>query len=238
MIARATESAKPAEDARERLLHAGLRLFAQQGYSQTSTRELAETAQVNVASISYYFGDKAGLYRAAFLELQRSAETDIARYTDARLGLQEALQGFYASFLDPLRQGDTARLCMKLHFRELVEPTGVLGTALQDSIEPQHHALLQVLCGHFGLAAPDADLQRLAVCLAALGVHLHVGRDIIDGVAPTLNQGPAAIDRWSSHLVLFGLAMVQAEARRRSLSPLAEDSPPAARPLQTRKDTP
>lgn len=54
--------------ARERLLHSGLRLFAQQGFTKTSTRELAEAAGVNVASISYYFGDKAGLYRAVFME--------------------------------------------------------------------------------------------------------------------------------------------------------------------------
>ena len=58
----------PGEDARSRLLRSGLRLFAQQGYSKTSTRELAEDAGVNVASISYYFGDKAGLYRAVFFE--------------------------------------------------------------------------------------------------------------------------------------------------------------------------
>ena len=56
------------EASRARLLRSGLQLFAQQGYAKTSTRELAEHAGVNVASISYYFGDKAGLYRAVFFE--------------------------------------------------------------------------------------------------------------------------------------------------------------------------
>ena len=51
---------------RERLLMAAMRLFAEQGFAKTSTREIALAAGTNIASISYYFGDKAGLYRAAF----------------------------------------------------------------------------------------------------------------------------------------------------------------------------
>ena len=71
------------EASRARLLRSGLQLFAQQGYAKTSTRELAEHAGVNVASISYYFGDKAGLYRAVFFEPLGSPQDDIARYSGA-----------------------------------------------------------------------------------------------------------------------------------------------------------
>ena len=45
---------------RERLLLAAMRLFAEQGFATTSTREIALAAGTNIASISYYFGDKAG----------------------------------------------------------------------------------------------------------------------------------------------------------------------------------
>ena len=75
------------EASRARLLRSGLQLFAQQGYAKTSTRELAEHAGVNVASISYYFGDKAGLYRAVFFEPLGSPQDDIARYSGARAEL-------------------------------------------------------------------------------------------------------------------------------------------------------
>lgn len=60
------------------MLRSGLRLFAQQGFARTSTRELAEDAGVNIASISYYFGDKAGPYRAVFFEPLGSPADDLA----------------------------------------------------------------------------------------------------------------------------------------------------------------
>ncbi|MCU0969160.1 MAG: CerR family C-terminal domain-containing protein [Rubrivivax sp.] len=212
----AADAGRPAEDARERLLGAGLRLFAQQGYARTSTREIAETAQVNVAAISYYFGDKAGLYRAVFVEPGGPPEEAIAAYADPSLTLDQALRRFFDAFVEPLRQGDAARLCMKLHFREMLEPTGMWDDALAREIVPMHDALLGVLRRHLGLAADDDELRRLAVCIAGLGVHLHVGRDVIERLAPSLVDRPAAFDGWADRLAAFARAMVDAESRRRA----------------------
>lgn len=204
------------EDARTRLLHSGLRLFAGQGYAKTSTRELAEDAGVNIAAISYYFGDKAGLYRAVFDEppgLPCAADVEL----DAPgRPLDDALARFYAAFLEPLKQGDTVRLCMKLHFREMLEPTGLWAEdAALRGVRPLHEALLRVLLRHFGLDRADDELRRLALCIGALGVHLHVGREVIAGLAPGLEDGPASLDRWSERLVMYARAMVDAEMRRR-----------------------
>ncbi len=207
---------KEGEDARERLLQAGLRLFAQQGFTKASTRELAEAAAVNVAAISYYFGDKAGLYRAVFFEPLGDAEDDLARFSDPTLPLADALRGFYAGFLEPLRDGEASRLCMKLHFREMLEPTGLWEEEVAHGIRPLHEALLALLCREFGLPAADDDLLRLAICIAGLGVHLHVGRDVTDQLAPGLNAQPDALDRWNESLTRFGLAMVAAERQRRT----------------------
>lgn len=217
--------------ARERLLHAGLRLFALQGYSKTSTRELAEAAQVNIAAISYYFGDKAGLYRAVFDEpLAGEPAAGDTAFADPALTLEQALRGFYAGFLEPLRHGDLVRLCMKLHFREFLEPTGLWGECFDHGLRPSHEALLRVICRALGLAGPDEAAHRLAVGLAGLGVHLHVGYDISESLSPGLMQGDEAVDRWTEHLVHWGLAMVQAERQRRALTPASHGKTQTARP--------
>ena len=218
LAAHAPDSARPVEDARARLLQAGLKLFAQQGYNKTSTRELTDAASVNIASISYYFGDKAGLYRAVFSGTRGAPEEHIALYAGRRLTLSQALRGFYAGFLEPLKQGDTARQCIKLHFREMLEPTGLWAARDAHGIKPVHDALVALLCRHLGLREPDTALNRLAICLAGLGVQLHVCLDVHDQLLPGITDGAAALDGWADQLQMFGLAMVQAEAQRRSVT--------------------
>ncbi len=203
------------EQSRERLLHAALNLFAHQGFDKTSTREIAEAAGTNLAAIKYYFGDKAGLYRAVFFELQSKPEEEIRRYGGEELSLREALRGLYLGFLEPLKQGELTTLCMKLHMREMLEPTGLWAEEIDQGIRPMHEALVQVLCRHVGVAQPDDAIQRLAVCVSALGVHLHVGRDVTDALAPSLNSSPDALDRWLDTLVMYAEAMVAAEVKRR-----------------------
>lgn len=210
--------AQPA--ARERLLLAGLRLFAHQGFAKTSTRELAEAAGVNVAAISYYFGDKAGLYRAAFFEPLCGAAAGWGASDDPARALDDVLRDFFQQMLAPLKQGDRSRLCMKLRFREMLEPTGLWDEELAQDIGPLHDALVCALASHFGeahdAARGDDELARLAICIAGLAVHLHVGRDVVDTLAPALNAGgDAAVDRWVERLVMYARAMVDAEARRR-----------------------
>ena len=209
-------SHRDGEDARHRLVQAGLRLFAGRGYANTTTRELADAAGVNVASISYYFGDKAGLYRAAFFEPMGAPEPEIARFDDPSLGLEEMLRAFYAVFLEPLRDPATAALNTRLHFREMLEPTGLWQEVLDRLFAPLHAALARQLCRLLALPEPDEALHRLVASLTGLGVHLHVGRDCIEALAPGLYEGDAAIDRWADMLVHGAVAMIDAERQRRA----------------------
>ena len=210
-------------EARQRLLGAALQLFAAKGFAKTSTREIAQSAEVNIAAIRYYFGDKAALYRAAFLEPFDNCHGDVSLFNGPELGLRQALEAFYTGFLAPLKQSELLQQCMRLHFREMIEPTGLWQEELQNEIKPSHLALASVLCRHLGLARPDDEIHRLAFSIAALSLHMFVGRDLIDAIAPRLVKTPAAIDKTVQRLTDFAHAMVSAEANRRA--PSAKPTP-------------
>jgi len=52
------------EETRRRIQAAAERLFARQGYGATGMRQIAREAEVNLATIAYFFESKAGLLRA------------------------------------------------------------------------------------------------------------------------------------------------------------------------------
>jgi AcrR family transcriptional regulator len=56
------------KDAQTKLLETATLLFSQKGFHAVSIRELARTAKINSALISYYFGGKEGLYQEVLEE--------------------------------------------------------------------------------------------------------------------------------------------------------------------------
>lgn len=51
-------------DKREHIINTAIKLFATKGFEGTSIRDLAATADVNVAMINYYFGSKEKLFES------------------------------------------------------------------------------------------------------------------------------------------------------------------------------
>jgi AcrR family transcriptional regulator len=202
-------------EARDRLLRAALPLFAAKGFAKTSIREIAASAGVNIASISYYFGDKAGLYRAVYNDPLDCAAQAYAHFAAAGLPLREALALYLQGFTDPLKEGDLAQQLMQLHFREMLEPTGLWQEHIQTQIAPMHQGLLEVLGRTLGLAQADDDLHRLAFSITALGIQMFVGADITRALRPALANSAAAIDTTHHRLTDFALAMVEDERQRR-----------------------
>jgi AcrR family transcriptional regulator len=239
-------------EARNRLLDAALALFAEKGYAKTSTREIALAAQINIASISYYFGDKAGLYKAVFTDPRSNPGVPPEQIDDATQPLEWALGNLMRSFVEPLKQGDLIQQCMKLHFREMLEPTGIWQEELECNIKPSHHALASALCRHLGLAQPDDEIHRLVLAISGLGVMLHICTDVTNSVRPALIASPAALDVYCDRLVDYAMALTAAEAVRRALpdkpaarnktqpAPSAKTSvqPPSRSPRSRRKTTP
>jgi len=202
------------EDTRARLLRAALRLFAEKGFAQASVRAIAEAAGTNVAAIAYHFGDKAQLYTATFYEPFGSASELIPVFADPALDLAGALGHYFAGFLEPLKHDDLVTQSLRLHVREMLDPTHVWPGLIERECRAPHLALVQVLCRHLGVAEADDDLHRLAFSLAGLVMQLWTQRDPLLAVAPQLS-GPQAVDRWVERFTDYALAMVRGEAARR-----------------------
>lgn len=77
---RVSEKQVDKPDVKSRLLEAGIRLFAENGYTRTSVREIVAQAGVTKPVLYYYFKNKAGLLNAI---LDRVAEEQEALIEEA-----------------------------------------------------------------------------------------------------------------------------------------------------------
>lgn len=200
-------------DTRGRLLDCALRLFSESGFARTSTRALAEAAGANLAAIRYYFGDKAGLYRATFRELCSACGSEVA--FDRDRPLRELLHSYYASFVEPLKQGERMQQAMRLHLREMLEPTEQWQVE-RERDAASHAGLVAALRRALGLARADDDLHRLAVAITGLGMQVIVSRELVESERPSLQATARALDAWAARLVDFAMALVEAERQRRA----------------------
>ena len=96
----------PHRPAKERILDAGERLFAERGYYGVSLRDITQAAGVDVALVGYHFGSKRELFTAVFRRraeilnrerLERLEET----YRTAGAG-PLSLDTVVAAFIEPL----------------------------------------------------------------------------------------------------------------------------------------
>ncbi|HUB68531.1 MAG TPA: TetR family transcriptional regulator, partial [Candidatus Methylacidiphilales bacterium] len=104
-------------DPRQRLLEAGLKLFANRGYAGTAVQEIAEEAKVTKPTLYYYFGNKEGLFRALVdqamserLRLMREAAPPGKATVEQLTDIIVAVTAFAR------RQPDLLRLCFSIAF--------------------------------------------------------------------------------------------------------------------------
>jgi AcrR family transcriptional regulator len=218
-MAKSENTGTKTQDARSRLVLSALRLFAEKGFEAATTREICEAAGANISAIRYYFGDKAGLYRAAFTEPMGQAPCHSTTDTYEHLPLAEALAILFREFLEPLKKGEEFQLVMKLHFREMIEPTGAWQQEIDAEIKPQHEALVSLLRKHLGLRSMDVDVHRLAFAVIGMAVHFYVGQDVVSTISPDVLNSPNAIDVLAERLAGYAVSMIEGEARRRAGQP-------------------
>jgi len=210
--------------ARERILLAALRLFADKGYASTSVRDIAQAADANIAAIGYYFGDKAGLYRAALYEPVHGQPDAGPPFDAPDTALKTALTRYMRACLRPLGQGEATLLSVRLRMREAFEATGMLDEERALRVQ-MHRRLVALLARQLGVAAPDRELDALACAIFALVAYPYYGREQIRRAAPDLVDAPDAVDAWTARLADYAAALVAAERRRRGA-----DARRAARP--------
>ncbi len=199
-------------DAKKRLVRAALQVFASKGYEGASTREICRLADVNVAGIHYYFGDKASLYREVFRIPEQLAPFP-PEMDDPGVPVRAALVAFYGHIMAYIAAPELQQLRLVV-LREELQPSGAL-EGQPDGPRRMHNELIGFLGRATGIREPDAALHQLAFSIGGLALVLFVHRTAVNLIAPELLADDAALRATIERLADHGVALVDAEIAHR-----------------------
>ena len=148
---------------REAILASAAKCFAKNGYKNTTNAMIgAECGGANSALISYYFGDKASLYAAAweYAHSQAMQRYPLLGSLDASAPAVKKLFAIIDS--DIRRRSDSANYENDIMLNELSGPTGILTDVHEKSLSTLRSALREVTEEILGDAV-SLETKRLAV---------------------------------------------------------------------------
>lgn len=163
---------------RERLLDSAEGLFCEHGFDGASIRDIAASADCNIASVNYYFGGKEKLYQEVWrrhLMIMRDARiasiNKVMSQNGGKPELEDLLRSFAESFVGSLVDEDKTRCLNKLMAREWIDHHLPVNMFLDDIITPTLNAMHSALVK----TCPGFDESKVPfIVLSIVGQLLHV----------------------------------------------------------------
>lgn len=192
------------------LLRAG-EIFAVRGFQNTTVRDICQRAEVNVAAVNYYFGDKERLY----IDAVKNARELIAEQWplpewSSDTTADDKLLMFVTTFLQRLRSTDPSNWRMKLLIREMMEPTRACEEMVQESFRPFFDVLLGIIREVVGREAPSHRIHQLGLSVISQCVfylaHHRVVEILID---PTELEDHFQTKQLAKHITQFILTSLR-----------------------------
>jgi AcrR family transcriptional regulator len=198
-------------ETRQRLLVAAGEVFAEQGFHNTTVRDICRRAGVNIAAVNYYFRSKEELYAEV---CNYSLNLSVNKYSPT-LGItesapaQERLHAFIRSFLFSMLEKGEPSWHEKLVTREMNDPTGALDNVVETTIKPRNKLLSSIVKDFFGAGAPE-DLVRQC-CLSIIGqcLHYRYAQPVINRLYPKQKFDAEGIEAIAGHITRFSLFALQ-----------------------------
>ncbi len=208
------QTSQASRDAREALLAVAGETFAERGYESATVKEITERAGVNVAAVSYYFGDKLGLYTEILRQCLHNGRLALPPESD-RLEPEERLTRYVLSFMMSLVAVGKPGWCGRLMIRELAQPTPALPQVVEEIIRPNFKQLQKLVADVAGAPLDEETLNVLSHQVHAQCAHWKVARSIFPFLWPDLVLNEPAVRRIAAQIASFSIAGIRAVAASR-----------------------
>lgn len=194
---------------RQHILEIAAELFAQKGYAYTTSKEICQASNANIAAVNYHFGGKEGLYDEVLLEMHDRLITldQLTKIAHSSLTAKEKL----TAILDEIMKSIIGRKWYaRMFIREILSPTLALDTLLTKKILPKFKIIKEIISELTGIPNDDPAINYCLINVIAPNAALLIASEqLLNKLLPNLASNPAALIQ---HLKIFSLAGLEAIA--------------------------
>jgi TetR/AcrR family transcriptional regulator, regulator of cefoperazone and chloramphenicol sensitivity len=194
---------------RQKIIEVAGVLFAEQGYVETSSKQITERAGTNAAAVNYHFGGREQLYVAVIDEVDRRliGVDVLADPQTSSLSAVDKLARIIETIIGAV--SDQTGWPVTLWAREILSPSPLFASMLRDGVAPKLDILTGVVSDITGIADDrTALLQCIVNSLARCILLVSVNRDSTP--IRELYQLPA--HQLSQNITVFAVAGLRAFA--------------------------
>ena len=195
----------------QRILLAAGPIFAEKGYRGSTIRDICDAADVNLASINYYFGDKQKLY----IETVKVArQMRLEEYPPSRpqmnLAPEQQLKEFIRLLLNRLVATQNAPWQVRLLGREFMEPSEGCRPLVEEFIRPVFKILLQIVNQLVDREVEQHVLDKIGFSIVGQCLHYRCASEMI-----TMFVGQEdfasyySSDQLTDHITTFTLGAIE-----------------------------
>ena len=160
---------------RDRLLDSAEELFCEHGFEGVSVRDIAASADCNVASINYYFGGKEKLYHEVWLrylllmrDIRITSINEVMSQKEGKPSLEDLLRSFSEGFVGPLVNESKARRFCKLMAREMIDQHVPISMFVENVMIPTLISMRDALVK----ICPGIDESKIALIIVSIAGQL------------------------------------------------------------------
>ncbi len=157
-------------ETKSKIMEAARILFANQGFEGTSVREIATSADVNVASVNYHFSNKENLFaeilRIGYLECSQNMR---ALYENEKPSLEDLLVHFFNYFIQ--KSHDLVSLFKMMMSTQHSHHLMSQGSGDQLSGPPGGKVIEEAILKEMGEGISQEDLHFAVRCLFSHVIH-------------------------------------------------------------------
>jgi len=200
---------------RQKIIDAAGEIFADHGFQTATVRDICARAGANVASVNYYFRDKAGLYLEVFRQATCVTHAEIARAAAEGGPPEKVLRGIVFGMCRRMMASERPSWAFRLMAHEMSRPTPAFDTVIEEVISPSYQRLRETLGAILHLAPDHATTRMCAHSVIGQIVHYLAARPVLARVWPDLTMTKENIDMVAEHIYEFSLNSVKNLARKK-----------------------